>query len=247
MIQQPNTYAGNGQVYVGDGNSLPIKSTGDGILPTPSCPLLLKNILHVPGIKENLLSIAKMTRDNNCVFLLFPWGYAIKDLRTRRTIMEGPVRDNLYPISVGQVQALFRRSNAQRKASNKEVQTSNKEVAAVCSQASSQTLWHRRLGHPSLQVMSKLVVANDIPVYDSVPISVCEACQNGKSSRLPFPLSMRRTSVIMDLIHCDIWGPSLQSSVIGLLYYIVFVDDCSRYTWLYPMKAKSDSVTCFKH
>lgn len=73
MIQQPNTYAGNGQVYVADGNSLPIKSTGDGILPTPSCPLLLKNILHVPGIKENLLSIAKITRDNNCVFLLFPW------------------------------------------------------------------------------------------------------------------------------------------------------------------------------
>ena len=62
--------------------------------------------------------------------------------------MEGPVRDNLYPISVGQVQALFRRSNAQRKASNKEVQTSNKEVAAVCSQASSQTLWHRRLTLP---------------------------------------------------------------------------------------------------
>lgn len=43
------------------------------------------------------------------------------------------------------------------KKSNKEVPASNNEVAAVCSQAIPQTLWHRRLGHPSTQVMSKLV------------------------------------------------------------------------------------------
>lgn len=60
-------------------------------------------MLHVLAIKENLLSIAKVTHDNNCVFLLFPWGYVIKDLRTWRTIMEGPVKDNLYPIPTRQI------------------------------------------------------------------------------------------------------------------------------------------------
>ena len=59
--------------------------------------------------------------------------------------------------------------------------------------------------------------------------------------------STRQTSVVFHLIHCDILGPSPTPTASGFRYYIIFVDDYSRYTWLYPMKAKSDSVDCFKH
>ncbi|KAA8517993.1 hypothetical protein F0562_015467 [Nyssa sinensis] len=64
----------------------------------------------------------------------------VMDLRTWRTIMEGPVRNNLYPIPT----RLFGQSHVDNKASSV-----NKELAAVSSQKGSQTLWHRRLGHPS--------------------------------------------------------------------------------------------------
>lgn len=208
VIQNLIAHVRNNQVYVGNGNSLPIKNTGDGILPTPSSSLLLKNILQVLGIKENVLSVAKFTCDNNCVFLLFPWGYVIKDLRTWKTLMEGPVKGNLYPIPI----AHGGLSGFANKVSK------NKEVAAVCSNADSKTLWHRRLGHPSSLVMSKLPLDKKFP--KCVTSSICEAYQIGKNRKLPFPLSIRTSSVIFYLIHCDIWGPSPQSSVFGFRYYI---------------------------
>lgn len=118
----------------------------------------------------------------------------------------------------------------------------------MASHPASHTLWHRRLGHPSSRVVSKLLSDNGISVAScSIDNSVCDACQRGKNCRLPFSLSTRQTSVVFNLIHCDIWGPSPTPTASGFRYYIIFVDDYSRYTWLYPMKAKSDSVDCFKH
>jgi hypothetical protein len=58
-LQQPAPFTGNDQVYMGNGNSLSIKGVGNWILPTPASPLLLNDILYVPALKENLLSIAK--------------------------------------------------------------------------------------------------------------------------------------------------------------------------------------------
>ncbi|GKE47260.1 retrovirus-related pol polyprotein from transposon TNT 1-94, partial [Tanacetum coccineum] len=44
------------------------------------------------------------------------------------------------------------------------------------------------------------------------------------------------------LIHCDLWGPAPVSSD-GYLYYVIFVDDYSRFTWFYPLKTKSGFYT----
>lgn len=44
----------------------------------------------------------------------------------------------------------------------------------------------------------------------------------------------------MDLVHCDLWGPAPVFSNDGYRYYVIFVDDYSRFTWLYPLHAKSD-------
>jgi hypothetical protein len=49
------------------------------------------------------------------------------------------------------------------------------------------------------------------------------------------------------VIFWDLLPRQLLLVFVIILYYIIFVDDYSRYTWLYPMKAKSDSVDCFKH
>ena len=50
---------------------------------------------------------------------------------------------------------------------------------------------------------------------------------------------------MLDLIHCDIWGPSPVKSNLGFLYYVIFIDDYSRFTWLYPLKFKSDFFDIF--
>ena len=49
----------------------------------------------------------------------------------------------------------------------------------------------------------------------------------------------------MDLIHCDLWGPSPVPSNLGYKYYVIFVDDHSQFTWLYPLKFKSDFFRIF--
>lgn len=49
----------------------------------------------------------------------------------------------------------------------------------------------------------------------------------------------------LDLIHTDIWGPSPVQSVNGHRFYIHFVDDHTRYTWIYPLKHKGEAVNAF--
>lgn len=57
---------------IGDGKSLRITRVGNSAICFFSKLLQLNDILFVPEWKENLLSIAKLTRDN-CGFYCFPW------------------------------------------------------------------------------------------------------------------------------------------------------------------------------
>lgn len=50
-------------------------------------------------------------------------------------------------------------------------------------------------------------------------------------------LNEKRVNVVLDIIHCDLWGPAPICSRDGYHYY---VNDFSRFTWLYPLKSKSD-------
>lgn len=66
----------------------------------------------------------------------------------------------------------------------------------------------------------------------------------GKSKRLPFSASHRYTSTPLHLIHTNIWtSPVLSISCYN--YYVVYLDDFSRYTWLYHLRAKLEVYDCF--
>lgn len=96
--------------------------------------------------------------------------------------------------------------------------------------------WHFRLGHPS---MAKLQLA--IPTLSRVSSLECEACQLGKHHRSSFPSSSHgRQKESFDLVHTDIWGPSRTLSITGYHYFVVFVDDYSRMTWLFLLKQRSE-------
>lgn len=68
-----------------------------------------------------------------------------------------------------------------------------------------------------------------------------------KSKRLPFQPSTRVTTTPLELIRCDIWGPSPTLFDLGYKYYILFIDDFSRFHWIYPMTTRAESIVCFKH
>jgi histone deacetylase 1/2 len=58
---------------------------------------------------------------------------------------------------------------------------------------------------------------------------VCDACQQGKSHQLPFPMSTHVIKTPLELIYSNVWGPA-QTSISGHNYYVNFIDAYSRFT-----------------
>ena len=75
---------------------------------------------------------------------------------------------------------------------------------------------------------------------------VCEAYQFGKQTRLPFKKENFKSSYALQLVHSDVWGPTKELSIGGNKYYVTFIDDFTRKTWIYFMKNKSDVFYYFK-
>lgn len=76
-------------------------------------------------------------------------------------------------------------------------------------------------------------------------IGQCTVCVKGKQTRNSFKSVGTRAKNVLDLIHSDVCGPMSQTSLGGANYFVLFVDDFSRKTFLYPMKTKSEVVDKF--
>jgi len=76
------------------------------------------------------------------------------------------------------------------------------------------------------------------------PSLIFHACQLGKAHQLPFYSSHHVSTAPLQLIHTDVWGPAIVS-LNNSKYYVSFVDDFSRYVWVYFLKCKSDVESVF--
>lgn len=65
----------------------------------------------------------------------------------------------------------------------------------------------------------------------------------GKNTKSPFHSSESRSKELLALVHYDLCGPMSVASPSGFLYYVTFIDDYSRKTWIYFLESKeSDEV-----
>ena len=62
---------------------------------------------------------------------------------------------------------------------------------------------------------------------------------------MSFSSSTSYVSTSLELLHCDVWSPSPVTSVTGYRFYLLIVDAFTKYTWLFPMKAKSEVFSTF--
>jgi transposase InsO family protein len=85
-----------------------------------------------------------------------------------------------------------------------------------------------------------------IQELQSVHEGVCRGYALGKNIKKPIPSSENRSKGILDLIHSDVCGPMPVKSLGGSLYYITFIDDFSRKTWLYLLKTKNEVFSKFQ-
>ena len=73
----------------------------------------------------------------------------------------------------------------------------------------------------------------------------CSSCQLAKRHRLHFVLLESKAMKPFDLVHFDLWGPSSIPSVIGICYFLLFIDDGSHFTWFYLLKNKDAVFSYF--
>jgi len=120
---------------------------------------------------------------------------------------------------------------------------SSRQQAYMAKNDITEELWHRRYGHLGARDLKKLA-AEEMVVslnYDtSKDMGFCEPCVEGKHHRTTFPTSGgKRCDKVLGLVHSDVCGKIGTQSLSGSQYFLTFIDDKTRYTWIYVLKHKS--------
>ncbi|KAM1666352.1 hypothetical protein ACFX14_045629 [Malus domestica] len=229
-ISSPTPYTGEDKVYIGDGKGLSIRHTGSTLLNTAHASFKLNNVLHVPQMKHNLLSAYQFLKDNSCSLTLHSNGSVVKDCSTGKMLLQGMVNNGFYtfqgiPVSFS---------------------SSCSSPHALVGTKAPVNIWHSRLGHPSSAIFRRVLSANKLALQGKHSVDFfCSDCAVAKNHKLPFHPSSSISTTSLSLLHCDVWGPAPVISACGYQYYLVIVDDYSKYSWFFPLKAKSDVYSTF--
>lgn len=107
--------------------------------------------------------------------------------------------------------------------------------------------WHRRMAHlhhGALNILKEIVTG--FSKMKTKKNEVCKGCALGKYAKTSFPSSNIRSKGILDLVHSYVCGPMTTVSLNGYDYYVTFIDDFSKKTWIYFLKNKDELFSRFK-
>jgi transposase InsO family protein len=202
-------------VTVANGTKTPVQ--GKGTVTTSD--LTLSDVLYLPEFPFNLLSVHKLTLALNCSVAFYPPHCEFQDLKTKRMIGGGFVKDGLYYF-----------------------QPSSTSIPSALHSTNSPYQWHCRLGHPSSVNLKHLVPT--LPTFSNFN---CETCELSKHHRATFKLRTDDPCLHpFELVHSDIWGPARTTGLCDARYFVTFIDDHSRLTWVYVLKDRSQLFSVFQ-
>ncbi|KAM5572540.1 hypothetical protein ABKV19_012545 [Rosa sericea] len=226
-IAQP--YTSDNKITIGNGTGLSVSHTGSSYIKPADHILRLNKVLHVPNLAMNLLSFTKLCRDNNCFITLDEKDIAVQDKASKTVLYQGKSSaEGLFLFKTPPVASIPELSHT-----------------AFVSSSTSYPVWHQRLGHPSPLILSKMMSCSQIKPPSLVPSNVCTYCLEGKMHRLPFTESVSKSPVPFHKIHSDVWGPAPCLAIEGYKYYVTFIDDCTKFVWIFPLINKSDVLAQF--
>nr|DAD26772.1 TPA_asm: hypothetical protein HUJ06_028240 [Nelumbo nucifera] len=203
-------YQGTDDVMIGDGSGLQITYTGSTTIPTSSRTITLHNVLCVPSMKKNLISIYQLCISNHVSIEFSPSTFHVKDLNTGAILLTGQPKDGVYEWPASS--------------------SSSSPLLAFSSVKTTSSEWHSRLGHPSFDIMKNIVSKFSLPLSNSFSSpSNCIVCSCNKSHKFPFHSSTLTSSHPLEIIFSDVWTSPIYS-VDGFKYYVIFVDHYTRYT-----------------
>ena len=106
-------------------------------------------------------------------------------------------------------------------------------------------IWHKCFAHPQSLVVHFLSNKGLVTIDGQNQFrSVCDSCQMSKSSKLPFVHSSDFSLEVLSKIHTGLWGLAPVTSFQLFKYYVSFIDDCTCFTRIYPLKRKSNFYAC---
>ncbi len=122
------------------------------------------------------------------------------------------------------------------------------EHVHIAKEDSNLELWHCRFGHLGMHNVNKLMNDDMVEGMDSVKDggkdSVCEGCVMGKQHRTKYPKGVATEP--FELVHSDVCGPLSVNSIGGSRFFVTFIDDYSRYTYVYFIERKDQVLEKFK-
>jgi hypothetical protein len=208
-------------ILMGDNSSVEVTGKGRIELTNGS----FENVLHVPKISVNLLSVYQMTNSGTRKKVIFtPNSVDIYDMQTNSKVATGEVnhQSRLYTFS-------------------KFIEPDS--ALLLTHDDESSRIWHERFGHLNFRYMQHLSKNKLVDGLPDIHFSkgVCEGCVLGKHPKEKFDKGKsQRDSSPLDMIHNDLMGPFLHPSINKARFVLIFVDDFSRFTWIYFLRKKSE-------
>ncbi|KAD4584276.1 hypothetical protein E3N88_21877 [Mikania micrantha] len=207
------------KVKFGDGSAVEIKGKGSVLFQgRQGDQRLVTNVYYIPALCNNILSLGQFD-EGGCKVVIKDGTLWLFEKTGAVLLKVARSQNRLYKIKLQATTPACYLAKANETA----------------------WLWHARLGHLSFDALNTLStekMAVGVPLINHKS-QLCEACLVGKHRRSAFPTKASyRASQPLELIHADLCGPITPSTSSGNRYFLLLVDDFSRYMWAHIIKSK---------
>ncbi|CAI7876771.1 unnamed protein product, partial [Closterium sp. NIES-53] len=239
-------------VSLADPSGGPVLPSFSTVLPCPAAPSGTLSGLYLPSFSTNLVSGADL--QDQGVDQFTPASQRVTHCMCARTgrhlaTFTRQPGSSLYTLSTesppvtasGQVAASSQVFAAASR-------SGPESAPCLCRLLSHQTLlWHHRLGHPSLPrlrgMASRVLISGlprSLPPLPPGPAPICVPCIEGRQRSAPHSSEFPPTEAPLQTLLLDVWGPARVRGQGHERYFLLVVDDYSRYTTVFPLRGKGD-------
>jgi len=217
-----------GSIKFGDASAVEIKGVGSIIFVAKNNEhWLLTGVYYIPTLRNSIISLGQLDENGSRVEIkdgmLHIW-----DPRHRLLAKVNRGSNRLYVLHVQVVQPF----------------------CLVARWEDEAWRWHERFGHLNFEALKQLSnkeMVQGMSCVDHVE-QFCDTCVLTKQRRLPFPgQASFRAKEKLELVHGDLCGPVTPATPGGQRYFLLLVDDASRYMWAVLLDTKGAAADAIKH
>ncbi|PHT44480.1 hypothetical protein CQW23_13638 [Capsicum baccatum] len=201
-------------IYMTNSSTAKVEGTGKICLKMTSGKVLTLNIvLYVLELRRNLISVSLLDKNGfKCVTV----SRKIVISKGEMCVGKGYLTEGLYKMNLMNVEI--------------------NKISSSSYLLESYDLWHERLGHVNYKKTLRKLINLDVLLNFECNKSKCQTCVESKYAKHPYK-SVERNSNPLDLVHTDICDMKSTPSRAGKKYSITFIDDCTRYCYVYLLNS----------